>query len=115
MAPEIVRNEKYDKTVDCWSIGVITWILLIGKPPFKGKNPKKVHKEILKGINWKTEGFLALTNDAKDFLKQTLAEKPKDRALPAALLNHAWITAKTAGQIERQKTLSRNTEVFRNL
>lgn len=114
MAPEIVRNEKYDKTVDCWSIGVITWILLIGKPPFKGKNPKKVHKEILKGINWKTEGFLALSKDAKDFLKKTLAEKPKDRALPATLLKHPWITAKES-QLERQKTLSKNTQVFSNL
>ena len=92
MAPEIVRNEKYDKTVDCWSIGVITWILLIGKPPFKGNKPKKVHKEILKGIPWKTKEYLALSDNAKDFLKKALAEKPEDRALPATLLKHKWLT-----------------------
>jgi serine/threonine protein kinase len=34
MAPEIINKEKYNQAVDIWSIGVIAWILLIGKPPF---------------------------------------------------------------------------------
>jgi len=51
MAPEIIKKDKYDKAVDIWSIGVITWILLIGKPPFKGRSSKKIHNSILK-FNW---------------------------------------------------------------
>jgi len=52
MAPEIIKKERYNKAVDIWSIGVITWILLIGKPPFKGKTPKKIHKHVL-DFTWK--------------------------------------------------------------
>ena len=37
MAPEIVNNMKYDSKVDIWSMGVVTYILLCGKPPFYGK------------------------------------------------------------------------------
>lgn len=34
VAPEIIRQEKYGKECDYWSIGVVTYILLSGMPPF---------------------------------------------------------------------------------
>jgi serine/threonine protein kinase len=37
MAPEIIREEKYDQGVDVWSLGIIAYILLSGRPPFTGK------------------------------------------------------------------------------
>ena len=38
MPPEIVSNLKYDNKVDVWSAGIVTCILLTGKPPFYGQN-----------------------------------------------------------------------------
>ena len=43
MAPELCKEEAYDFKVDVWSIGVITYVLLAGMPPFydkSGKNDK---------------------------------------------------------------------------
>lgn len=44
MAPEVVEafigendSTVYDKRCDLWSLGVITYILLCGYPPFSGK------------------------------------------------------------------------------
>jgi len=42
MAPEIVKNERYDSKVDVWALGVITHILLTGSPPFFGKEKKDI-------------------------------------------------------------------------
>ncbi|CAD8054919.1 unnamed protein product [Paramecium primaurelia] len=38
IAPEILRSNGYNEKVDVWSCGVILYILLIGKAPFRGKN-----------------------------------------------------------------------------
>ncbi|KAG8689038.1 Serine/threonine-protein kinase [Ceratobasidium sp. 423] len=46
MAPEILRLETYSPNVDLWSIGVITYELAVGEPPFKARNPMSLLKEI---------------------------------------------------------------------
>ncbi|BFZ54301.1 serine/threonine-protein kinase dbf2 [Savitreella phatthalungensis] len=38
MAPEILANKKYDKSVDYWSLGCILFECLAGFPPFSGEN-----------------------------------------------------------------------------
>ena len=36
MSPELALNEEYDLKVDIWALGVITYSILVGKPPFIG-------------------------------------------------------------------------------
>lgn len=42
MAPELVRQQKYDEKVDVWSLGVIVYQLLSGMTPFDGKTLKQI-------------------------------------------------------------------------
>jgi serine/threonine protein kinase len=42
MAPEIFEESGYDEKVDIWAVGVITYILLSGRPPFPGAGGEEV-------------------------------------------------------------------------
>jgi len=49
VAPEVLKNEPYNKAVDLWSLGVILYILLCGFPPFFSESTAQLYKQIKKG------------------------------------------------------------------
>lgn len=48
IAPEVL-NKSYNSKCDIWSVGVITYILLSGSPPFNGDNDKEIMKKVRAG------------------------------------------------------------------
>ena len=48
VAPEVLEG-NYSKEWDMWSIGVITYILLIGYPPFNASNIAEIYDKIKLG------------------------------------------------------------------
>lgn len=44
----MLNAEGYDKEVDMWSVGVITYILLCGFPPFYSESVPEVFEQIMK-------------------------------------------------------------------
>mmetsp|Transcript_3872 Transcript_3872/g.12624 ORF Transcript_3872/g.12624 Transcript_3872/m.12624 type:complete len:377 (-) Transcript_3872:187-1317(-) len=47
MAPEMVARRSYGKAVDLWSLGVLIFEMVTGKPPFSAKDTKDLHRKIL--------------------------------------------------------------------
>lgn len=46
MAPEILRRQSYDASVDLWSTGVILYECLFGRPPCSSKSLKELVEKI---------------------------------------------------------------------
>ena len=46
VAPEIANGEGVGLEADMWSVGIITYILLTGVSPFKGKTDKETLENI---------------------------------------------------------------------
>ena len=45
VSPEVLEG-IYDKRCDLWAVGVLTFTLLSGSPPFNGKNEKVIFDKI---------------------------------------------------------------------
>jgi len=75
MAPEIVKEKKYDLKVDVWSIGVISYILLSGRPPFKGRSKQDIFNSILNDEpSFNHPIWEKVSRDAVDFIKACLVK-----------------------------------------
>ncbi len=49
VAPEVLRKKGYGPQVDLWSLGVITYILLCGYPPFFDSSNPELFRKIMAG------------------------------------------------------------------
>lgn len=76
MAPEIVLGKGHDKAADWWSLGVLLYEMLTGKPPFVGGNRQKVQQKIIKD-KIKLPAFLS--SDAHSLLKGLLHKEASKR------------------------------------
>ncbi len=45
--PEILERKEYDLSVDIWSIGILTYEMLMGKAPFEHKDRSLVKERII--------------------------------------------------------------------
>ncbi|OPJ79327.1 cGMP-dependent protein kinase 2-like [Patagioenas fasciata monilis] len=50
LAPEMLRQEGHDFAVDFWMLGILTFELLVGRPPFHSADPQQIYSRILDGI-----------------------------------------------------------------
>ena len=92
MAPEVIRG-NYTSKCDMWSIGVLTYMLLAGKVPFKGDSNQELFQEILnfRAMNYSIPELARRSVGSIDFMKKLLHEEP-DLRFPAHMISdHAWL------------------------
>jgi len=114
VAPEVLRGEVYDHSVDLWSVGVITYILLCGFPPFWGESQGELFDKILSvSFDFPDPEWTNVSPEAKDFIRHLLVKDPAERFTAKACLDHAWLKPK-AGAADRKGQL-KSLESVRNL
>jgi len=93
IAPEVLGMKGYTKACDLWSVGVITYILLCGYPPFYAEDTMRLFVKIRDGI-WAFQSpyWDHVSEGAKDLVTNLICHDPSKRFTAAQALAHPWIT-----------------------
>uniref|UniRef100_A0A1B6CN50 Aurora kinase n=1 Tax=Clastoptera arizonana TaxID=38151 RepID=A0A1B6CN50_9HEMI len=88
LPPEMVSGLPHDESVDIWSLGVLCFELITGKPPFEASTYDETYYRIQRAIYTFPEYVSSL---AKDLIKKLLVVEPSKRLSPAEIMVHEWI------------------------
>ncbi|XP_037717990.1 calcium/calmodulin-dependent protein kinase type 1 isoform X1 [Drosophila subpulchrella] len=107
VAPEVLAQKPYGKAVDVWSIGVISYILLCGYPPFYDENDANLFAQILKGeFEFDSPYWDEISESAKHFIKNLMCVSVEMRYTCKQALAHAWISGNEASSRNIHGTVS---------
>uniref|UniRef100_A0A7S1B0Z9 non-specific serine/threonine protein kinase n=1 Tax=Noctiluca scintillans TaxID=2966 RepID=A0A7S1B0Z9_NOCSC len=95
-APEVLdADEKsvYEKECDLWSLGVVTYVMLSGMPPFSGTHNSQMRKMKWERYDLKRGPWAKISSDAKHFIKGLLKSRPRQRMPIDRVLEHNWLAS----------------------
>eukprot|EP00968_Pinguiococcus_pyrenoidosus_P012794 scaffold1136_cov260-Pinguiococcus_pyrenoidosus.AAC.25 len=103
IGPEILRGEAYGVEVDIFSVGVVLYILLSGRPPFYDSNDRKrIKKNREVEYSFKKKYWRHVSRGAKDLIAKMLAKAPSERITARKALEHPWMMEPSAELDKRQ-------------
>ena len=96
MAPEILSRKKYDKSVDIWALGIVSYTMLFGSVPFKSMNMElEIHRKCDGGFDLANQKNKLLSSFEphqvkilEEFFKNVFQINPTKRWSLEAIQNH---------------------------
>ena len=91
-APEIVKDERYSKSVDMWALGCVLYTLLCGFPPFYDESIQVLTEKVARGqYTFLSPWWDDISKPAQDLVSHLLTVDPEKRYTIQQFLNHPWI------------------------
>jgi calcium/calmodulin-dependent protein kinase I len=103
VAPEIISKQPYGKPADMWAVGVITFILLGGYPPFQDDGKQSILFANIKAGNFQfdKEYWAHISEDAKNLISGLLQVNSSSRLTVYQTLAHPWVSASLCSEVIR--------------
>ncbi|KAF5369885.1 hypothetical protein D9758_001215 [Tetrapyrgos nigripes] len=96
-APEIVKDERYSKSVDMWALGCVLYTLLCGFPPFYDESINVLTEKVARGYyTFLSPWWDDISSSAKDLITHLLCVDPAQRYTIDEFLAHPWCNAAPA-------------------
>jgi calcium-dependent protein kinase len=113
LAPEIVTKREYSPSVDVWALGVISYILLCGYPPFYSEDTKTLYKQIAAGAyEFHADSWDQISPSAKELIRSMLTVDPTRRITLPEVMKHPWITTHSKLLVARLTSSLQNLRSF---
>lgn len=94
-APEIVKDERYSKSVDMWALGCVLYTLLCGFPPFYDESISVLTEKVAKGYyTFLSPWWDDISASAKDLIEHLLCVDSNKRFTIDEFLAHPWCNVK---------------------
>jgi len=94
IAPEILDSKSgHSYEVDSWSLGVIIYTLLIGKPPFETSDVKTTYRKI-KVNDYSFPENVKISNEVKNLIERILVTNPAQRLTLDEIYEHEFLNPK---------------------
>lgn len=91
-APEIVKDERYSKSVDMWALGCVLYTLLCGFPPFYDESIQVLTEKVARGqYTFLSPWWDDISKSAQDLVSHLLTVNPDKRYSIEEFLAHPWI------------------------
>jgi len=90
LSPEQIEHKDFSYRVELWAIGVLTYELLEGFPPFSARTAS-LTVEHIKKIQYSFSESLSLSDEAKDFIGGLLVQDPNQRRSLESCLQHPFL------------------------
>ncbi|XP_047520184.1 obscurin isoform X6 [Pieris napi] len=94
VAPEVAKGEGVAFGADMWSVGIITYILLSGRSPFRGLNDRETLSRVREG-QWEwfdEEWWSRFSLESRDFISKLLVLDWRNRLDVDSALAHPWLS-----------------------
>ncbi|KAH3903307.1 probable Cell cycle serine/threonine-protein kinase CDC5/MSD2 [Saccharomycodes ludwigii] len=102
IAPEVLtgKHTGHSFEVDIWSIGIMIYAMLIGKPPFQSKDVNKIYQRIKTGDYYFPDDR-PITSEAELLIKDILAINPLERPSLNEIMDSVWFRGFFPAAIEK--------------
>ncbi|XP_071537954.1 serine/threonine-protein kinase D3 [Panulirus ornatus] len=90
LAPEVLRNKGYNRSLDMWSVGVITYVSLSGTFPFN--EDEDINDQIQNAaFMYPQNPWKEISQEAIDLISSLLQVKQRKRLTVDKSLAHVWL------------------------
>ncbi|XP_046421888.1 serine/threonine-protein kinase D3 isoform X1 [Neodiprion virginianus] len=90
LAPEVLRNKGYNRSLDMWSVGVIIYVSLSGTFPFNEE--EDINEQIKNAaFMYPPKPWKEISSDAIDLINNLLQVKHQKRYTVDKSLQHVWL------------------------
>ncbi|XP_050967439.1 aurora kinase A [Labeo rohita] len=95
LPPEMIEGKTHDEKVDLWSLGVLCYEFLVGRPPFETKSHEETYRKISR-VEFTYPAHVS--EGSRDLINRLLKHNPMHRLPIQGVMVHPWVVENSTKQ-----------------